>query len=242
MGKCKPSGQSCANRGKDSAPSAAALRCPMWLDFPAFQPLPSQILQPGRAVLKTGGLSQAPALDFQVSCCVCSSHIKLGKAACLQDSPKAGAALASHGTRHHSYSPTLPKTQVKGQYHITPRMGTCSAGRFFPQTKVSNGDLWVHPHLLTPDPSKCRGVEVPDWHLQPCSCLSGKLSACNKCTGELDTLFILTLPYLPDIGFAPCRSTLLDFHFSKAAQAALCISLFDQVSFLFPSSPVSLFV
>lgn len=88
-------------------------------------------------------------------------------------------------------------------------MGSCSAGSFFPQTKTSNGDRWVHPNLLTPVPSKRRGLEHAERcltgtysHVPACS---GKLSTCSKHTGELDTLFILTLPYLPDIGFAPLQ-------------------------------------
>lgn len=65
--------------GKDLAPSAVALHYAVWLDCPALQPLASQLLQPKRAVLTTGGLSQALALDFQVSCCVFSPHVKFGR-------------------------------------------------------------------------------------------------------------------------------------------------------------------
>lgn len=68
-----------------------------------------------------------------------------------------------------------------------------------------------------------------------------RLGGCNQCTllsVRSTTNARLTLP-LP-----LCKTpyVTLGFHFSKAARAALCVLLFDQVSFLSPSSPVSLFV
>lgn len=82
-------------------------------------------------------------------------------------------------------------------------------GSFFPQTKSSNGDYWDHPALLTPEPSKCQALKHAEMcltstysHVPACS---GKLCACSKHTEELDTLLILTLPCLPDIGFAPLQ-------------------------------------
>lgn len=108
-----------------------------------------------------------------------------------------------------------PCQKGKGQYPVTTRVGSCSSGSFCPQTKASSGKFWVHPNLLML--LKCRGLE----HAKRCLTVtysripacSGKLCACSKCTGKLDTFLTLTLLSLPDVSFSLCKSTLHDAKF-----------------------------
>lgn len=89
-------------------------------------------------------------------------------------------------------------------------MGSCSARNLFPQIKVSNGDLWVYPSLLMPEPSKHRGLERAERTLTNTygrvPACSGKLFSCSKRSEHL--LHPLTLSSLSDIGFAALEITL----------------------------------
>lgn len=159
--------------------------------------------------------------------CICRTLLKLG----LPWPPRGPAKPAkSSGGRTVS-------CQVGGQYPSTPRRGRCSAWSCFSQAKVSHGDLWVQPNPYARATQRSQGSrEVPDFSTATFLLAQRSWEVFWRAGYPPHP----PSPLLADIAFAPLGLSAATFQRRFKQPSVHCF--FDQVSFLSPSSPASLFV